>query len=130
MNCPHCNVHIDEHPASRCLDAWVAEAVMKLDRVRIDGTDGEAIFKRAPSTTSWGFVPIFSTDISAAWQVVEKLAKQWPDLSIGSGWNKEGDGKWSVGWGFDGHGWEWTEPCETAPLAICRAAIKAVQCKS
>ena len=29
MNCPHCNVHIDKHPASRCLDAWVAEAVME-----------------------------------------------------------------------------------------------------
>lgn len=27
MNCPTCGLDIDEHPADRCLDAWVAEAV-------------------------------------------------------------------------------------------------------
>jgi len=29
MNCPHCKVHVNEHPASRCFDAWVAEDVME-----------------------------------------------------------------------------------------------------
>ena len=27
MNCPHCNTHIDEHPANACLNDWVAEAM-------------------------------------------------------------------------------------------------------
>ncbi|KKK66418.1 hypothetical protein LCGC14_2964270, partial [marine sediment metagenome] len=28
MNCPHCETLIDEHKATRCLDAWIAEYVM------------------------------------------------------------------------------------------------------
>jgi len=28
MNCPYCKTPIDEHEASRCLDAWFLETVM------------------------------------------------------------------------------------------------------
>ena len=40
MNCPHCNTSVDEHEAGRCLDAWVAEAVMGWEFLRI-GYTGE-----------------------------------------------------------------------------------------
>lgn len=36
MNCPTCGLDIDEHPANRCLDAWVAEEVMGLNVVSRD----------------------------------------------------------------------------------------------
>lgn len=29
MNCPTCGLSVDEHPANRCLDAWVAEVVFE-----------------------------------------------------------------------------------------------------
>lgn len=61
----------------------------------------------------------YSTDLSAAWEVVEKMAKKWPDFGI----SKSNQGsKWCVSWGFDGHGWEYAD-AETAPLAICKAAL-------
>ena len=62
----------------------------------------------------------YSKDISEAWDVVEKLAKEWPDFCI-SNYPK---GLWSVMWGFDGYGLPSIE-ATTAPLAICRAALLA-----
>ena len=35
MQCPHCDIAITEHEASRCLDAWVAEVVMGWKPYRI-----------------------------------------------------------------------------------------------
>ena len=85
--CPTCGISVLEHPANRCLDSWVAEKVMRWERIKYFGC--------APITDSWvGFwdgewfrwierpqsdddeiskpwSP--STDIAAAWEVVEKL---------------------------------------------------------
>ena len=119
LQCPHCSVEIDEHPASRCLDYWIAEQVLDLSCLH-DPPTGILL----PVDIQ---VKPYSSDIAAAWEVAEKMAEQWPDFSVGSGWIKGNDGNWSVSWGFDGHGWEWTEPCESAPLAICKAALLAVQ---
>lgn len=68
-------------------------------------------------------LPRFSTDISAAWQVVDKLRSQGRFMSIailGDGVHVSLDGGAGGGW----HGGTYRE--ETAPLAICRAALKAV----
>lgn len=102
LNCPHCNTHIDEHPASRCLDAWVEQAV--IDRqLRI-------------KTEEWGLVPRYSTDIAAAWEVVEKFRDyDWKLYSHGEG---ETMVIYKDGTHYEGD-------ASTAPLAICRAAIKA-----
>lgn len=67
----------------------------------------------------------FSTDIAAAWEVVEKLTsttKQWfrfeqSCVTHEAIFSVEGAG------GLDG---EWRAEAETAPLAICRAALQAV----
>ena len=65
--------------------------------------------------------PFFpSTDISAAWEVVEKMSEQWPQYQL----TKIEDG-WSVMWGFDGYGWP-EATGKTAPEAICKAALMAV----
>lgn len=64
-------------------------------------------------------IPYYSTDIAAAWWVVEKL-----HLEVGP---------WQVlGWRASTYH-DWNDPQvvfaigETAPLAICRAALKAVK---
>lgn len=124
MNCPHCNTHIDEHEASLCLNAWVGEVVMKLDRVRIDEEDGEAIFKRNPSATSWGFVPQYSVSIAAAWQVLEKLSADGYSYQVLEHSDpKRGDCLCEL-W-KDFYRWNVNHQ-DTVPLAICRAAIKAI----
>jgi len=96
----------------RELDALVAERVTKL---------------------SWhpdypGDLPYYSTDISAAWEVIEQVYKD------GHGWMLVGpnfdDTKWhayeSTGCADPDYG-DWYElDGDTAPHAICLAALKAV----
>ena len=106
----------------RELDALVAEKVMGWEYfpaqatgmfVRLgyffDPVSGEAHHHWSPST-----------DISAAWEVVEKMSEQWPQYQLA----KIEDG-WSVMWGFDGYGWP-EATGKTAPEAICKAALLAV----
>lgn len=103
MNCPHCKTEVDEHPANLCLNQWVAVEVMD------------------------GRLENYSAMIAAAWEVVEKMAVgfsvavSWPYMGIY--WacylgDKNGHVASTVG---DETSWS-----VTAPLAICRAALKAV----
>ena len=86
-------------PAGRRMDYWVSQRV----------------FDRWPDSLTADMVPDYSTDIAAAWQVVEKL--------VSSGWG-------AFGWdGFD-HGHRWIvgfgnsrAEAATMPLAVCRAAL-------
>jgi len=111
--CPHCDTPIDEHPANRCLDAWVAEAVMGLTYVFFD----VELLERASQGRMAAY---YSTDIAAAWQIIEKLRKQ--DMYYKLGFN--GDGlPYYIEAGFYE---ETLARADTAPLAICIAAIKAL----
>jgi hypothetical protein len=78
--------------------------------------------------TSWAFgVPKYSESLDAAWQVVEKMKPMWKKfrLSYGSYLVSVRDGKLEDGWELEP---AWGSPIsgfgETAPLAICRAALK------
>jgi hypothetical protein len=76
-------------------------------------------------------VPPYSTDIAAAWQVVEKLKAKYPQRNDpiddetfrifyeGTAWPEE---PWVAGFGDSDNACS----AATAPLAICRAALKAV----
>lgn len=73
------------------------------------------------------YTPSYSTDIAAAWQVVEKLLSTTPqggDIHI----EKLGGAGWKVGCCFNQSegGWDGWIEAETAPLAICRAALAAM----
>jgi hypothetical protein len=59
----------------------------------------------------------YSTDISAAWEVVNAMEKYSCDFAI-----KKGVDAWSAIVG----GGAWICDAETAPLAICQAALLAV----
>ena len=112
------------------MDALVAEKVMGSiathleaqyeEGVTRDGTDGWSGFfcpACGTSASSYGKEPCarrYSTDISAAWEVVEKLERDYA-VTIRT-W-----GIWEVFVDTVCYG-----TADTAPLAICRAALKAV----
>lgn len=112
--------------SGRELDALVAEKVMGLKHVfNADLTEGwidiDTVCRSLPS---------YSTDIAAAWKVVEKLQAYNPfwdadgfmefDLSPTSG--VDGERGWTCNFGDDNT----RAYASTAPHAICLAALKAV----
>lgn len=129
-------VGVEATPAGREMDALVAERVLRLEKRDQRYHDGEyAGFLYVGSDgkcrgaleakCNW-----FSTRIDAAWEVVETMRERgwYPDVFYGA--NREGPY-----WGArldrasedeDGNGGRMvTEYAETAPLAICRAALAA-----
>lgn len=122
-------------PPGKRLDSWIAEKVMGWRKKTFPGggggftawvnEDGKVMRLISNSTMSETcyrcdyFRP--STDIAAAWEVVEKMSEQWPQYQLA----KIEDG-WSVMWGFDGYGWP-EATGKTAPEAICKAALLALE---
>ena len=111
-------MNVDKLEAGRELDALIAEKVMGYECVCDEEPVDCPIHNKADLYT----LRPYSTDIAAAWGVVEKLR-----LFV-------------MPWGLD----EWCaanqrderlafsdilESGETAPLAICRAALKAKKCR-
>ena len=92
LNCPHCDVEIDEHEASGCLNAWVAEAVMGGVETmnfqekakcywKFETSEGKGMLvdsKVFRGTALWS--P--STRIKDAWEVLMKLYEQDWTFSI------------------------------------------------
>ena len=121
---------IDVMPAGREMDALVAERVMVLK------VDYEFDDPRVPEFVDrydeWGYLPEYSTDIAATWLVVEKLVDNCDmiDFFIEC-WS---DGEWFVA--SHPMGYSSRKPQATcdgkitgkpsAPLAICRMALKTV----
>ena len=118
---------IDALPAGRELDAMVATFVMGC-KVIVDGgkpycdCDDRGHFTRDANDV-YADLPCYSTDIAAAWQVVEKLkgaAVEWffhidiPKPSVTDEWRAIFTPATRYSW------------AKTAPLAICRAALVAV----
>lgn len=113
--------------AGRELDEIVAEKVMGWTYIE---TDIATIWSNADYTLDIDALPLFSTDIAAAWQVVEHFRTMFPHdeqpmvLSMFHG-------KWqcAVACSTDAHAYElyigYEVEAETAPLAICLAALKA-----
>lgn len=137
---------VSELPAGRELDALVAEHVFGTAILTREAMEAEAVrvWVEQPQCTKffWGFTAWrgddgtiqcaqdfepYSTDIAAAWDVVEKLGRDGFTCDIqwkGAGRNYEFTAEAS----FD----KWTPPQSghavgSAPLAICRAALKTVR---
>ena len=109
---------IDTMPAGREMDALVAEKVMGWDICwAVPYKDGT----KCPLRSNGEQVPHYSIDIAAAWGVVGKLLKNRVLHVCGS--VKDGWDVWipEVATGAAPK----TSKCDTFPLAICRAALKA-----
>lgn len=117
---------------NRELDAQVAEKVLRLYDVHKAGKGewlqhdgcfafvGERVYR-----DDKGFftrLPYYSTDIAPAWEVLERMREYCPDVSI---YTKED--KWNCGWFYDGYAFGNYVSTDTAPEAICRAALKAME---
>lgn len=130
-NCPHCGVHIDEHPASPCLNAWVATDVMELV-VRIT-TDGIGDFLPVISDPHGSYyaggngmlespVSDYGNYIAPAWEVVEKLNQSGYIVEIINDCVA-----WSVVFRNIDTDERFTSDWKTSlEVQVCRAAIKAM----
>jgi len=97
-------------PASREMDAWIAEIVgWVIEDFTAISPRGSKWARNAHGDDDW--LPYYSTDISAAWEVVDK----YTDAVV----EKVGD-HYCVNLFVS------SACAETAPLAICRAALFAV----
>lgn len=153
MNCPTCGLDIDEHPANRCLDAWVAGAVFKRQVKYVPPEelppagkiDGVPILRRhgvwllddydpeqdGITVSLWdvpaSHVSHYSTDIVAAWKIVETLRCGWRghaaaciDIKI-SDWVSRPDCQVTI---FAPDIVDVKAEAYSPCLAICRAALK------
>ena len=161
VKCPVCGLGIDEHPASRCLDAWIAESVMGIS-VAWDGDEpieANNLYQRGFEVDGHRLsdlyypVNFYSTDISAAWEAALRLREEgWlvtvelmpeealhviqgsvseyddphPSHTIGQGlFRCECQDVLFIQCGARFRGSSSAMAC-TAPLAICRAALKVM----
>lgn len=107
-------------PAGRELDLLVAERVL-----------GDMVARH----TAMGPRP-YSTDIAAAWEVVEKLREMVASVRAGSlvitpyAYPQVSGDEWCVMHNYDGydgrHDARWRVSAKTAPHAICLAALQAL----
>jgi hypothetical protein len=102
----------------REINWFVAEKVMNWHVW--ENEDGELMVTKGYGCYS--HCPSFSTNIADAWQAVEKLSKDGFDFQV---W-REKNGKYNVEFTKDFFYSFGFAESETAPLAICLAALKAV----
>ncbi len=124
MQCPHCSVELQEHEASACLDAWVAVAIMSGVETmnfqeksecywRFETPEGKVMLVDSKIR----FLPRWSpsTRIADAWEVLDKFYR----FEVGT------DGMIYLCDIAHEPKKKYLASAETAPLAICRAALKS-----
>ena len=121
LHCPECGIEIDEHPAGRCLDAWVAITIMNWKYApKTDPKIKLWLYWRRPDGMLKYEPPEYSTDIAAAWEVVEKITEPPKDIETSRRMSNTIFSRW-----FDTANL-WACSASEASLEICRAVIKAV----
>lgn len=106
----------------RKLDRWVQEHIFKVDLSEFHWErKGKSMFKETDVGVVWVEIPDYSEDISAAWEIVERLkAKNWQYVIA-----SEGE-KVDVTFYWDPHRMEGCLFDCKLPEAICKAALLAV----
>ena len=139
---------IDEMKAGRELDALIAEKVMGSPHAELGekcprcGSETRLGLERAwcSNCTEWIYSPYpeYSIDIADAWKVLGRIQDNYKGEAQFNVINRSGyDGtRYLAGWKVwrNGEGWVLSDllgyaEAETASLAICRAALKALQTK-
>jgi hypothetical protein len=125
----------------RELDRLIAEKVMGWSPVKGDPSSFENPSEFQDEWMSrhagvWQWLPAYSTDIAAAWEVVEKLKtipgkpEEWGDgfdtpFEIRISWMPSFS-EWQVAWSPAYWIYEHEASAATAPHAICLAALRVV----
>lgn len=125
----------------RELDALIAEKVMGLSLAHMpdarDSKSGVIVSEISDSDVyfwdgrerDWSPIPNYSTDVAAAWEVVEKFKSKKIEFALirdVSIW--QASFQWNDSFPYHWDCIEWVDG-ETAPHAICLAALKAVGVK-
>jgi hypothetical protein len=108
--------------AGRALDALVAEKILGCTVKWFGDEPACECNEDRPHAHMDGTLRNFSTDIAAAWEVVGKFGYCYL-------WNHPGIGGWECKLIKDDEDRFYAREVETAPLAICLAALKAVEGK-
>ena len=112
--------------AGRALDALIAEKVFGEQNPpkKVSGASEWSAWRLTAEYVPRWTPKAFSTQIDDAWPVVEKLGLSVVKHDDGTNW-LAGKMRWEghEGFQFDGN----QELADTAPLAICLAALKAVE---
>lgn len=115
----------------RELDALVAEKVMGWTLVADPRADGQPMWVDADKNAKWPAEPpdrwgkgIWrpSTDIAAAWELVEALGRKFFGFAL----TRSEHGLYRAEFSMRGVETDFRAPAVTAPLAICLAALRAV----
>jgi len=122
----------DAMPTGRDLDAIVAEKVMGWTDVKkqsIANAMGQAVMTDyvglpVPGAPQPVLVPRYSTMIQEAWKVADRLRGETQFVAVISGKGPQGVQPWICKVNREGSFLE--ERAETAPLAICLAALKGL----
>lgn len=124
-------MNIDTLPAGRELDALVAERAMGWTKVKVQtesefgGASTFVLYGTSPINQPWKRVPAYSTDIAATWEIAEKLGPMWLYKTTAGKPSAAAGQLYACSLGSSVLEREWSYG-DTAPLAICRAALKAV----
>jgi hypothetical protein len=116
----------------RELDALIAEKVMGIKHPITIHRDKTA-YQWGSATDEWEFLPEYSTDIAAAWKVVEKLGLcVWPtEDAKWFAFQDRFDSSYGEEYWFGGENFlSRYVIADTAPHAICLAALKALEAKT
>lgn len=125
---------IDKIPAGREMDTLVAEHVTGWTRHTFNGQDPNSLwddeflfnemarvgYTHIDQESKYRRVPRYSTNIAAAWEVIDKL-----DESHAAWFEIRGPRVWLAQCSLPGHG-RFSATASSGPLAICRAALKAL----
>lgn len=157
MNCPHCETHIDEHEATLCLDAWIAELVMGWEYLKVgyvgvtEGPNAETLRQRELShwmdVVSLNQIGEYYIDIENNRWVSLRDTWEWSTGGTVFAPGKEMNDAWNMLGKFEGYfdierltnheanpEYDYFDAgfarspsgfSKSAPLAMCRAAIKA-----
>lgn len=141
-------MNYDETDAGREMDALVAEKVMGItwdttrcrwcgwplrEKVEDGCVPGNCSLRPLPDPPMADIIAPYSTSISAAWEVAEKMKELFPGYTVEVGWYHEEEANPATpgGWTAMIEGDDriiYNRPAApTAPLAICRAALTAVE---
>lgn len=115
------SIHLVDSPADLAEKEWRPGLFPPDDfptEVLMADMDGDCPRREMLTEDGWAGIPRYSTDIAAAWEVVEKLRHLDPILSTDRC-------EWECGFGEGPTGHSAYAP--TAPLAICRAALRTTQ---
>jgi len=116
-------MNTDSLKAGRELDALIGG---KLFGIRYEFVYNDYMIPDSEDPIAYDVCPNYSTDISAAWQVLEKLLSIIENQDIHIEHLGNHNESWGVSTCYELGEWKDWVRAETAPLAICLAGLKAI----